>query len=218
MEFREARGGTRTRIAALTALGVVLIAAPVFLGLRMAQAGAITYRTDERPAVVITTPGDVPTDLPAVVDSTDGQEPVTIEDALTPRPTEETESRITWLRPDAMPIPVRNGGSIALGDDLEVTITADPYPPDNFDPASVEFALTWNGQPVEGATMTAQYDMRLMLHGPFPVDLGTGADGTFLFTYQPFMFGPWQIDATVMLPGSSDPISFSISIYVWPST
>jgi hypothetical protein len=87
----------------------------------------------------------------------------------------------------------------------------------DFDPMTVDFALTREGAPVEGATMSVSYDMRFMAHGPFPLDLGTGAAGTFTSTYSFFMFGPWRIDATVVPPGSN-PIQFSISIYVWPTT
>jgi hypothetical protein len=218
MSSRDARGGVRKRFAALSATTIVLIVVPIGLGFRVAGADTITFASGtQAPVVTVTSPGDTSTELPDAIDSATGEEPVTIEDALTPRPDEITQSRITWLRPGVVAVPVPNGGAITIADSVEVTITAEPYPPDNFDPARVDFVVTRNGETVEGATMWAQYDMRLMLHGPFPVDLGTGTDGVFSLVYQPFMFGPWQVDASVSLPGS-DPIAFSISIYVWPTT
>jgi hypothetical protein len=218
MSVREARGGSRRRTAALAATAVVAIIAPVGLGLRLAAADEITFRSGmQEPIVVVTTPDGSVTELPEVVAGGTGQEPVTIEDALTPRSAEEAESRITWLRPDGLGVPVVNGGSIDLGYGIVTTISVDPYPPVNFDPMTVNFALTKDGAPLAGATMTVSYDMRFMAHGPFFLDLGSGAAGTFTSTYSFFMFGPWQIDATVVAPGSA-PIEFSISIYVWPTT
>lgn len=218
MSSRDARGGVRKRLAALSATTLVLIAAPIGLGFRVAAADTLSFESGaQEPVVIATTPTGSSGQLPESTDSGTGQEPLTIEDALTPRPDELTQSRITWLRPGVVPVPVSNGGSITIADGVEVTITADPYPPDNFDPSRVNFVVTRNGETVEGATMWTQYDMRLMLHGPFPVDLGTGTAGVFSLVYQPFMFGPWQVDATVTFPGS-DPIPFSISIYVWPNT
>lgn len=217
MESREARGGSRPRSVALALATVALIAAPITLGFRLAEAGAVTYRSGTREAIVIVTGPAGATTLPEVVDAGDGQEPVTIEDALTPRTDDVAESRITWLRDTGFGEPLPNGGAIPLGDGLAVAVTVVPYPPINFDPATVDFAVTRDGQPVTDAAMTISYDMRFMQHGPFPLDLGTAATGHFTSTYNFFMFGPWQIDATVTLPGAA-PVAFSISIYVWPTT
>lgn len=219
MSHRDARGGARARAAALTTTGALLLVLPVLVGFRMAAAGEITYTSGEQdPVIVNPDPGSSATELPEVIDASGGGEPITIEDALTPRSSDVAESRITWLRADGRVIQVPNGGSIDLGDGLQVAVTVAPYPPINFDPATVDFALTWNDQPIEGATMSILYDMRFMEHGPFAIvpDPG-GAMGTFTSQYQFFMFGPWQIDAVVVLPGGRS-IPFSISIYVWPTT
>jgi len=218
MSSLEARGGSRRRLATLATAAAVTIAVPIVLGLRLASADAITYRSGTQdPVVVVTNPDGSSTALPEVVEGGTGQEPVTIEDALTRRSDEEIETRITWLRPDGLGVGIVNGGSIDLGSGYAVAVTVTPYPPVNFDPMTVDFAMTHDGAPVEGATMTVSYDMRFMAHGPFPLDLGAGTVGTFTSTYNFFMFGPWQIDATVTPPGS-EPLHFSISIYVWPTT
>lgn len=216
MSSREARGGSRRRLVALATVASATIALPVALGFRMAAADAVTYQTGTEDPIVVTTEPVDPS-LPEVTEGGTGQEPVTIEDALTPRSIEELESRITWLRPDGLGVPLINGNAIDLGSGYAVTVTVTPYPPVDFDPMTVDFALTRDGSPVEGAVMAVSYDMRFMAHGPFPLDLGEGAVGTFTSTYNFFMFGPWQIDATVTLPDSA-PIQFSISIYVWPTT
>jgi hypothetical protein len=218
MSSLDARGGSRRRLAALAAAAIVTITVPVGLGLRLAAADAITYTSGtQEPVVIVTNPDGTSATLPEVVEGGTGQEPVTIEDALTRRSDEEIETRITWLRPDGLGVGVVNGGAIDLGSGYAVTVTVTPYPPVNFDPMTVDFAMTHDGATVEGAAMTVSYDMRFMAHGPFPLDLGNGTVGTFTSTYNFFMFGPWQIDATVTLPGS-EPIQFSISIYVWPTT
>src|SRR3989304_2019765 len=130
MTIRDARGGSRRRIAALAAGPLALIALPIVIGLHLAQADAITYRSGTQDAVVIVTePGTTATELPAAVDASNGEEPATIEDALTPRPDELTESRITWLREDGRNVPVANGGTIDLESGFAVALTVTPYPP-----------------------------------------------------------------------------------------
>jgi hypothetical protein len=218
MTSRDARGGARNRVAALTAAAIALIVTPMGLGFRLAAAEGVTPRSGtQQPVVIVTTPEPGATTLPEVVDVGTGQEPVTIEDALTPRPDAVAESRITWLRADGLGIPVPNGGTIDLGGGIEVAVTVRPYPPINFDPAGVDFVVTRNGAPIPGATMTISYDMRFMAHGPFPLQAGATDTGAFTSEYHFFMFGPWQIDANVAAPGL-DTIQFSISIYVWPTT
>ncbi len=217
MSSRNARGGSRRRVAAIAAVSALTITLPVLLGLRLAAAESITFRSGTQDPIVVTTlPGDRGA-LPDPVDQGTGEEPVTIEDALTPRPDELTQSRITWLRDDGFGVPVSNGGTIDLGDGYAVMVTLNPYPPVNFDPATVAYMLTRDGEPVTGAAITVSYDMRFMYHGPFLADLGTGADGTFTSTHNFFMFGPWQIDVTATPPGAG-PLTFSLSIYVWPTS
>ncbi len=193
------------------------IAIPVLLGLRLAAAESVTFSSGTQDPIVVTTaPGDTGA-LPDPVGEGTGEEPVTIEDALTPRPDDLTQSRITWLRGDGLGVPVSNGGTIDLGEGYAVTVTLNPYPPVNFDPATVDYVLTRDGEPVTGAAITVAYDMRFMYHGPFLVDPSIGVDGAFTSTHSFFMFGPWQIDVTATPPGS-EPLTFSISIYVWPTS
>lgn len=217
MTSRDARGGTRRRLAAVGAMSALTITLPVLLGLRIAAAESVTFSSGTQDPIVVTTiPGDAGT-LPDPVDQGTGEEPVTIEDALTPRPDDLTQSRITWLRGDGLGMPVSNGGTIDLGDGFAVMVTLSPYPPVNFDPATVDYVLTRHGEPVTGAAITVAYDMRFMYHGPFVVDPVIGADGAFASTHSFFMFGPWQIDVTAT-PPDHEPLAFSISIYVWPTS
>lgn len=201
------------RNALLAAIAIALIGVPVAMGFTFARAGEVTFQSGTQDPVVIE--GDW--ELPEVIDSTGDQEPMSIEDALTRRPDELTESRITWLRADGRTFPVANGGSVSLDGGFEVAVTVTPYPPVDFDETDVGFAVTRNGSPVEGATISLTYDMRFMAHGPFAADAVPAADGGFSFACRPFMFGPWQLDAVIAAPGS-DPIPFSISVYVWPES
>lgn len=201
------------RNAVLAAIAIALIGIPVALGFTLARAGAVTFQSGTQDPIVIA--GAL--DLPDVIDSTNDQEPMTIEDALTRRPDELTESRITWLRADGRTFPVANGGSVSIDGGLEVAVTVTPYPPVDFDQTDVGFVVTRNGAPVEGATISLTYDMRFMAHGPFAADVVPATEGSFSFVCRPFMFGPWQLDAVITTPGS-DPVPFSISVYVWPES
>lgn len=220
MQTREARGGFRRHLVVLSALALTLIVTPIALGLQLAHAGAVDVGTETAaPATTLpsgptTTPSGT---LPEVVAGGGGQEPTTVEDALTRLSDEEINSRLTWVRNDGIEVAMLNGGSIPLGDGYEVMVTVEPYPLVNFDPANVSFTLTHDGAPVTDATLTATYDMLYMKHGPFPLSMTPAADGTYRGpSYYFFMFGPWGITTTVQPPGS-DPMTFTVSILVWPN-
>lgn len=220
METREARGGSRRHVVAFAVLALALITAPIALGLQMAEAGAVDVDTVSAPSAT-TVPGTPTTapsgTLPEAVAGGGGQEPITVEDALTRLSDDEINSRLRWMRDDGIEVVILNGDTIALGNGYEVAVTVEPYPLVNFDPADVAFTLTRDGRPVTDATLTATYDMLYMKHGPFPLAMTAAADGTYRGPeYYFFMFGPWGITTTVQAPGA-DPMTFTISILVWPS-
>lgn len=109
-----------------------------------------------------------------------------------------------------------NGSTIALSDDIDVTITVSPYPPSDFD-VSVELLLTdANGAPINGAALHSDWDMIFMFHGPFESDFTALGDGRYAADFDLFMFGPWEFATSVATPGSVEPETLTFSIYTWP--
>ena len=90
-----------------------------------------------------------------------------------------------------------------------------PFPPADFH-VDVGIELTREGQPVTEAAIDTIWDMIFMNHGPFETQIPHVGQGAYRASYDFFMFGPWQLDTTVRLPGS-EPIDFAISVYVWPA-
>jgi hypothetical protein len=208
----ESRAITAKRAGLGVAAGILLVV-PVVAGWQVAGAADLevapvdeTGPTSELPD--LPSPGN-----PVVVESGTGQEPVTADDALTPRPADEATSRIRLLRDDGTQTALLNGDAIQLGDGIEVAVSLSPYPPARFD-VNVGFAVTRDGVPVDDASVSVAYDMLFMTHGPFTKTL-TGIGGEYASDYDLFMFGPWGLEPTITIPGS-EPLSFQISVYVWP--
>lgn len=144
-----------------------------------------------------------------------GDAPSTAEEALTRR--EDAVAgipRIRYITPATGEVRLNNGDVIPLGDDVQMTIQVSPFPPNTFK-EEIEFTLTRNGEPITDAAIDTVWDMIVMGHGPFETRIPHISDGTYATSYDFFMFGPWQLDTDIQIPGI-DPIEFSISIYVWP--
>ena len=144
-----------------------------------------------------------------------GDAPSTAEEALTRR--EDAVAgipRIRYITPVTGEVRLNNGDVIPLGDDVQMAIQVSPFPPDAFE-IGIEFTLTRNGEPITDAAIDTVWDMIVMGHGPFETRIPHISAGTYSVSYDFFMFGPWQLDTDIQIPGI-DPIEFSISIYVWP--
>jgi len=144
-----------------------------------------------------------------------GDAPSTAEEALT-----RSENavagipRIRYITPVTGEVRITNGDIIPLGDDVRMTINVSPFPPNAFK-EEVELTLTRKGEPITDAVIDTVWDMIVMGHGPFETRIPHVSDGTYAVSYDFFMFGPWQLNTELQIPGI-DPIEFSISIYVWP--
>lgn len=123
--------------------------------------------------------------------------------------------RIKYEGPDGtMSLP--NGGVVDLSDDLMLQVWVDPYPPSTFD-LDVELRLTdANGDTINDATVTADWDMVFMWHGPFVAEFDATSDGRYISRFELFMFGPWELVIHTSAPGYEQPQDLSISIFVWP--
>jgi len=144
-----------------------------------------------------------------------GDAPSTAEEALTRRENAVAGiPRIRYITPETGEVRLNNGDVIPLGDDVQMTIQVSPFPPNTFK-EEIEVTLTRNGEPITDAAIDTVWDMIVMGHGPFETRIPHVSDGTYATSYDFFMFGPWQLDTELQIPGI-DPIEFSISIYVWP--
>lgn len=127
----------------------------------------------------------------------------------------EAPSRIKYLTPDRE-ISIDNGGTVALSDDLNLTVTVSPYPPTTFN-IDVDLLVTdASGAPVEGATVTSEWDMVFMWHGPFDTEFQAVGDGRYTAPFHFFMVGPWELVTQVTAPGYQNPDPLSLFIYIWP--
>jgi hypothetical protein len=116
---------------------------------------------------------------------------------------------------DGDPLSIQNGDSIAVGDDLVLAVTVNPYPPTQFD-IEVDFALsTPDGTPIADADLTVVWDMLIMGHGPFQTEFENVGDGHYRAGLDLFMFGPWDL-ALEISPTFDVPDDLSVSLYVWP--
>ncbi len=114
------------------------------------------------------------------------------------------------------PISLANNGTVALADDLQLSVSITPYPPTTFD-ADVDLHLTDGlGAPIDGAMMRVHWDMAVMSHGPFDTTFSPTGDGHYTAPFHFFMFGPWMLDVSVSAPGHEQPKNLTLSIYVWP--
>jgi len=144
-----------------------------------------------------------------------GDAPSNAEEALTRREGPIAGiPRIRYITPVTGEVRLHNGDVIPLGHDVEMVIQVSPFPPNTFE-VGIELTLTRHGKPISDAAIDTVWDMVVMGHGPFETQIPHVSDGTYVVSYDFFMFGPWQLDTELQIPGI-DPIEFSISIYVWP--
>jgi hypothetical protein len=124
-------------------------------------------------------------------------------------------SRIKYLTPDRE-VPINNGGTVALSEELNLTVSVRPYPPTTFN-IDVDLLLTdASGAPVDGATVTSEWDMVFMWHGPFDAEFQPLGDGRYTAAFHFFMVGPWKLVTRVTAPGYQEPDPLSLFIYIWP--
>jgi hypothetical protein len=123
--------------------------------------------------------------------------------------------RIKYEGPDGV-VSLPNAGVVALSDELDLAVSVSPYPPTTFN-VDVDLYLTdAAGQPVVDATITVEWDMVFMWHGPFLSEFRPVGDGHYVAPFDLFMFGPWEFVTRVTAPGYDQPEDLSLSIYIWP--
>ncbi len=145
-----------------------------------------------------------------------GQVPASAEDALTRQQADNGGlPRIQYVFDASGYIRLGNGDVIPLGDGVEVAVAVDPYPPSDFD-MDVQYTVTADGVAVDDAVVDTTWDMVFMYHGPFETEMAHIGDGRYRASYDFFMFGPWEVQTRLQIPGY-DPIDFAVSIYVWPT-
>ena len=209
------RGEFRPRRAfGLTIATLLLVITPVALAARWSDTPGADV-----PGLAVTTAGATTAPNPntgvLVAQGGTGGEPVSAEDALTPtRSADNGPRRIKYLVGDGW-VPIDNGGTVPLGDGLEVTVTLTPYPPTEFDCAT-DFLLTQNGEPVTNAEISLVYDMFIMGHGPFTTPVENLGGGRYRTDHDFFMYGPWELIPTVRIPGNPT-TEFTLSVYIWPN-
>lgn len=111
---------------------------------------------------------------------------------------------------------VANGGLVPLGDNLQLGVSVNPYPPTSFD-VDVDLHLTTvDGEPVADADVLAVWDMVVMYHGPFETNFVNLGNGHYAAPFEFFMFGPWELMTHISSPTHGSPEQIALSIYVWP--
>jgi hypothetical protein len=213
--------GTTSRAAFFGTLFFALLVIPTTLGFAVASAGesrppdpAQVQILDPPTAGNATTSG---TDQQQVVSQVPiGDAPSTAQEALT-RQQEDVAGipRLRYITPATGEVRINNGDVIPLGNDVFMTVNVSPFPTDRFQ-VDVELTITRDDAPITDAVIDTNWDMIVMGHGPFASNIPHTSGGTYAVSYDFFMFGPWQIDTDLKIPGI-DPIDFSISIYVWPT-
>ena len=123
--------------------------------------------------------------------------------------------RIKFQGPEGE-VSLPNAGTIALSDDLNLSVSVNPFPPTTFN-VDVDLLLTnADGMPIDGGTITADWDMVFMWHGPFVTEFTPIGNGRYSAPFDLFMFGPWELRTQVTAPGYEQPGELSLSIYIWP--
>lgn len=204
------------RTAAYSALLAALIIIPAALGVAVARAGATKAPPPAEQATFEPSLTTGPAQPQAVDETPLAEGPSTVADALIRgEARDESVARIQYALNGGNQVGLDNGGAIPLADDLEMAVTLSPYPPDDFN-IDVRFDLTRGGVPVDNAQIDTVWDMIVMGHGPFDTRIPNVGGSTYEASFYFFMFGPWQLDAVVNVPGR-DPIDFSLDVYVWPA-
>jgi len=211
------RGGTR-RTVSYGLLGALALLVPTVLGFAVASASESRPPQPGEPAATQTSSVDRGVDttqLPVATQAPIGDAPSTAEEALT-RQDEAVAGipRLRYTTPATGEVRLNSGDVIPMGNDVVLTIEMTPFPPTTFD-IEFDLLLSQNGVPITDAVIDTRWDMIVMGHGPFETRIPHITDGRYSASYDFFMFGPWQLDTELQIPGI-DPIEFSISIYVWP--
>ncbi len=99
-----------------------------------------------------------------------------------------------WILDGDRVVPFENGRSISAGG-LNVEIYFSPYPPGS--EVSMDLYLTRDSVPIETATVTLQYDMTVMEHGPFALLAAPTGRGHYLAPLSFLMTGDFWLDAAI---------------------
>jgi len=113
-------------------------------------------------------------------------------------------------------VAIANGGQVPLGQDFQVAVTTNPYPPASFDIEVDLYVTTLDGTPVVDAEVVSVWDMVVMWHGPFETRYTNLGNGHYLASFDMFMFGPWELVTYFSVPSQSESIPITLSIYTWP--
>jgi hypothetical protein len=112
-----------------------------------------------------------------------------------------------WIKENGVQQPFENGRAVTI-DGTKVEIYVSPYPPGRT--ATIDFYLTRNGQPVENANLSLQYDMTVMEHGPFKLLAVPTGRGHFLAPLEFAMTGDFWLNVSLNLPGQESVINMFV--------
>jgi len=116
------------------------------------------------------------------------------------------ETRV-WIREQGQTAVFENGRSVnAGGTDVEIYVS--PFPPGRT--ANIDFYLTRDGQPVDRANITLQYDMTIMDHGPFQLLAVPTGRGHFLAPLDFVMDGDFWVNVAVDADGKESVINLLV--------
>ncbi len=117
-----------------------------------------------------------------------------------------TEERL-WLQQNGARTLFHNGDAVqAAGMDVEIYVS--PYPPART--ANIDFYVTRDGQPVETADLTLQYDMTVMEHGPFRLLAAPTGRGHYLAPVDFAMSGDFWLNVAVDTAGTRSVINLLV--------
>ena len=113
-------------------------------------------------------------------------------------------------------VPIENGESYQLNEELEVQMTLDPYPPIGLSAHLVlDLYLTDRlGAPIDDADISLRYDMFDMTHGPFESQMINRGNGHYLASLDLIMFGAWGIETTIRTSFQSEPYQLRNAVIV----
>ncbi|PJF41568.1 MAG: hypothetical protein D6737_00985 [Chloroflexi bacterium] len=125
-------------------------------------------------------------------------------------------SRIDIMQ-DGSPVPIRNGQTVQITDNLQANLQISPYPPTDFEADIDIYLTTEDGTPVNDAEFDLDYDMLFMRHGESEAVFENLGDGHYQTSVDFLMYGSWAMDTNITLPGQDEPIPMPFVIKVWPS-
>ncbi len=142
----------------------------------------------------------------------------TASSANTPSPGATPTARPSqlYLIFDEDPIPIGNGDTYNLNDDLSLRVTVDPYPPVGLSAHLVMdlYLSDKLGVPVTDAAISISYDMFTMTHGPFEPSIIDRGNGHYLTSLDLIMFGPWGLEIEIRTPNSPETQELIIAVIV----